>query len=467
LLSTVVVFFFSHEIIRIILLIDIYYFNFDGATGRYLRIIQRSNLEPLNIAEVKVYKAPALATNQTPYEHRYTKPGSNLTSDEYVTGEAHIPCGVCAIVDYEDGNTVEIPRGINVEGMLYFPPTANVELRTPHLYVQGNLKIDAPNDGNKIKVHMINTGHEQSMIPHVENANQCLEVGCSFGEKAVVVAGGKLLFSCYAFSPYSRIVPWLPLPLCHLGTIDIQALPDPSCPTWTFLEAVLDEGTNQVLQVGSKAAECWGRRLGDEVLITDTITLGKPYANLIGTIASADIGAGTVTLSSPPTTHTESNDFGDDVNGHESAGWISTLENDPDFPAEVAWLSRSVTFDADTTIGNTGGQASHCNKGQRRIGGHLIISHTSVEQRIEGAEFLNFGQTGSLGRYVSATFAFVYSGQKCNAFGLLCLLTRTLFLFPMKHTAHSLSPLSRCFGFHCSQESCAFFSPTLCRNSPK
>ena len=83
------------------------------------------------------------------------------------------------------------------------------------------------------------------------------------------------------------------------------------------------------------------------------------------------------------------------------------MENDPDFPAEVAWLSRSVTFDADTTQGYMGGKASHCNIGQRRIGGHLIISHTSVKQRIEGAEFKNFGQTGSLGRYVSATFAFI------------------------------------------------------------
>lgn len=110
-----------------------------------------------------------------------------------------------------------------------------------------------------------------------------------------------------------------------------------------------------------------------------------------------------MTLSSPPTTHTESNDFGD-VNGHEPAGWISTLENDPDFPAEVAWLSRSVTFDADTTQGNTGDKALHCNEEQRRIGGHLIVSHTSVAQRIEGVEFKNFGQTGSLGRYVSATF---------------------------------------------------------------
>jgi len=110
-----------------------------------------------------------------------------------------------------------------------------------------------------------------------------------------------------------------------------------------------------------------------------------------------------VTLSSPPTTHTESNDFGD-VNGQESAGWISTLENDSDFPAEVAWLSRSVTFDADTTQGKIGGRSSHCNVSQRRTGGHLIISHTSVAQRIEGVEFKNFGQSGSLGRYVSATF---------------------------------------------------------------
>eukprot|EP00559_Dactyliosolen_fragilissimus_P007792 CAMPEP_0184861662 /NCGR_PEP_ID=MMETSP0580-20130426/6290_1 /TAXON_ID=1118495 /ORGANISM="Dactyliosolen fragilissimus" /LENGTH=1463 /DNA_ID=CAMNT_0027359231 /DNA_START=285 /DNA_END=4674 /DNA_ORIENTATION=- len=358
---------------------DIYYFNFDGAIGRHLRIIQHSKFnqayEPLNIGEVEVYRAPALATGQTPYEHRYIKPGSNLTS-EYVTGEAHIPCGVCAIVDYTNGDTVEIPRGINVEGMLYFPPTANVELRTPHLYVQGNLKIDAPNDddGNKIKVHMIDTGYEQFMIPHVENEDQCSAVGCNFGKKAVGIAG---------------------------GTLDIQALPDPSCPTWTFLKAVLDEeeGTNQVLEVGSKAAECWGRRLGNEILITDTIGW-KSYASLIGTIASVNIDAGTVTLSSPPTTHTESNekDFSD-FNGQAPAGWISTLANDPDYPAEVAILSSSVTFDADTTQGNAGGRSWHCNVEQRRIGGHMMISHTSAVQRIEGVEFKNFGQSGKLGRY--------------------------------------------------------------------
>lgn len=171
--------------------LDIYDFNFDGAVGRHLRIIQRSKNELLNIAEVKVNKAPALATG-TPYEHKYIKPGNDTTT-EYVTGEAHIPCGVCAVVDYKDGDTVEIPRGINVEGMLYFPPTANVELRTPHVYVQGKLKVDAPNDGNKIKVHMIDTAYEQFMIPHVENAGACSVVGCSFGKKAVGVAGGTSL----------------------------------------------------------------------------------------------------------------------------------------------------------------------------------------------------------------------------------------------------------------------------------
>lgn len=179
-------------IIRV-LLTDIYYFIFDGAIGRRLRIIQRSNNEPLNIVEVKVERGHALATGQTPYEHKYIKPGSDPTS-EYVTGEAHIPCGVCAIVDYTDGETVEIPRGINVEGMLYFPSTANVEVRTPHLYVQGNLKIDAPNDGNRIKVHMIDTEKEQFMIPHVENANQCSALGCSLGKKAVGIAGGTFLY---------------------------------------------------------------------------------------------------------------------------------------------------------------------------------------------------------------------------------------------------------------------------------
>ena len=64
----------QNDIIYYSCTIDIYYFNFAGAVGRYLRIIQRSNNEPLNIAEVKVIKAPALATGQTPYEHRYHTP---------------------------------------------------------------------------------------------------------------------------------------------------------------------------------------------------------------------------------------------------------------------------------------------------------------------------------------------------------------------------------------------------------
>lgn len=359
---------------------DFYDFDFGGTVGRHLRIIQRSKNEPLNIGEVEVLRFKSmLATDNTPYEHKYAKPGNNTENEYYVTGEAHIPCGVCAIVDYQNGETVKIPRGINVEGMLYFPPTANVELRTPHLYVQGTLKIDAPNDGNRIKVHMTDEGmpdYEQPMIPHAENAGACSNAGCNFGTKAVAVAG---------------------------GTLDLRALPDPSCPTWTFLEEVLDEeeGTNQVLKVGREAAECWGRRLGDEILITDTAGL-KSYASLTGTIASVDIEAGTVTLSSPPTMQTHSDEFAD-VNGQEPAGWISTVKNDPEFPAEVAWMSRSVTFDADTTWGGGGHHFWWCNQGQRISGGHMIISHTSgVAQTIEGVEFRNFGQSGSLGRYVSA-----------------------------------------------------------------
>ncbi len=148
-------------------------------------------------------RASALATGETPYEHRYINPGIDLTS-EYVTGEAHIPCGVCAIVDYSNGDTVEIPRGINVEGMLYFPSTANVELRTPHLYVQGNLKIDAPDEGNRIKVHMIDTGHEQFMIPHTENADQCSALGCSFGEKALGIAGGTFVRLILIMNEYAQ-----------------------------------------------------------------------------------------------------------------------------------------------------------------------------------------------------------------------------------------------------------------------
>ena len=110
-----------------------------------------------------------------------------------------------------------------------------------------------------------------------------------------------------------------------------------------------------------------------------------------------DIGAGTITLEEPPKKK----------DGTTSAGPISTLENQPDFPAEVAWLSRSIVFDAETRAVQKGHGYWWCDRDSdpKIEGGHMIISHTpGVAQMIEGVEFKNFGQGGTLGRYVRSVY---------------------------------------------------------------
>jgi hypothetical protein len=65
--------------------------------------------------------------------------------------------------------------------------------------------------------------------------------------------------------------------------------------------------------------------------------------------------------------------------------------SDSSFAAEVALLSRNIVF-----------EGSRESKDGPLQGGHLVIYHTaSIPQIIEGAEFRNFGQQGTLGRYVS------------------------------------------------------------------
>jgi hypothetical protein len=65
----------------------------------------------------------------------------------------------------------------------------------------------------------------------------------------------------------------------------------------------------------------------------------------------------------------------------------TTIIESPDFAVEVALLSRSIVFEGgfDTTS---------------RHGGSFVVMNTpSVVQTIEGVEFKNFGQQGTLGKY--------------------------------------------------------------------
>ena len=57
---------------------------------------------------------------------------TNATS--YPQGmEATIPCGTCAIADLSGGSTLLAHTGIDVQGMLYFPPSTHGTLETAHM----------------------------------------------------------------------------------------------------------------------------------------------------------------------------------------------------------------------------------------------------------------------------------------------------------------------------------------------
>lgn len=67
----------------------------------------------------------------------------------------------------------------------------------------------------------------------------------------------------------------------------------------------------------------------------------------------------------------------------------TTMTDNPDYAVEVALLSRNILFE---------GAADDPNE---LHGAHLIVFHTpDISQTLEGVEFRNFGQQGTLGRYV-------------------------------------------------------------------
>ena len=66
----------------------------------------------------------------------------------------------------------------------------------------------------------------------------------------------------------------------------------------------------------------------------------------------------------------------------------TTMLENPDFAVEVALLARNVVFEGADDDPN------------QLHGAHLIVFHTPlVKQKLEGVEFVNFGQQGNLGRY--------------------------------------------------------------------
>jgi len=142
------------------------------------------------------------------------------------------------------------------------------------------------------------------------------------------------------------------------GQLDIRGVEDIECSSW----GKLADFQNGMIQVSKET--CWN--------VDDTIVFTTPdwkiehsWEAKIVKIENFNI---TVDLPLPAYfTH-------------------ATLKTAPDYAVEVASLSRKIIFEGEDD--------------EDLIGGHMIIYHTpNVIQRIEGAEFVNFGQQGNLGRY--------------------------------------------------------------------
>lgn len=119
------------------------------------------------------------------------------------------------------------------------------------------------------------------------------------------------------------------------------------------------------ISVSSEAATCWGS--GSQILLTSS-TYDQGDAHEL-TVVETDPTAGTITVD-------------------RAIPFTTTERDDPDFPVEVASLTRNFVIEGEL------------DPADELHGGHFIIIHTpSVNQYIGGIEFVNLGQQGSLGRY--------------------------------------------------------------------
>jgi len=161
-----------------------------------------------------------------------------------------IPCGTCAVADL-NGSTLSAPNGLDIEGMLYFPPSASGILEAAHIIVQGVLKIDPPaptsifqsqgRTNGQVKILLNGPDSDVHMTPHVHNAAACMMSGgsCNVGKRPIVVAGGRLDIrgvrdvatdgggseSCPAWVPLRSVVP-PPLGPPNLERIQAEAYND-------------------------------------------------------------------------------------------------------------------------------------------------------------------------------------------------------------------------------------------------
>lgn len=134
------------------------------------------------------------------------------TNDSSILEEVLVvPECECYIVDYTDGEVIELPSGLSINGKLYFPRDANVTLRTTFVWVKGILKIDNPDVGKKVTFSLYgDEEHTYKSFNHdcplcktsSDNSQDPVDGGdggggCNMGSKVIAVVGGRLDINGY------------------------------------------------------------------------------------------------------------------------------------------------------------------------------------------------------------------------------------------------------------------------------
>jgi len=279
-------------------------------------------------------------------------------------GVLTVPCGTCVIVDQNQGEIINLPSGLIVEGMLYIPPIANVTIRTTHVFVMGGIfKADMRTtaSSNRVKFDLYGDDEIEYTTKPEDSVDlpTCVGGGCNFGSKAVAVLGGRL---------------------------EIQAYLE-ECPSWEKLRGIASsDGTFSFdrLIVSQEAVSCWGRP-GTELVLSSPTTKDRDRQIVIVDRVVETDGEMQLQLFSPLKSDT--------INLIQA---MSSIENhDGKFAIEVASLTRPLVFTSSA---------------EELIGGHLQIYWTNTLQHIEGISINNFGQQGNLGRY-PIHFHFGFNGK--------------------------------------------------------
>lgn len=143
------------------------------------------NFSERHLTSTRNFLEPLPCNNGINFETMACTPLSSLLPSPQ---NLQISCGACVEVDITDGSTIELPKGLLISGMLRFPPSANVNIRTTSVLVEGFLKIATPSAGNQVKFTLY--GLDAVTYTSTEIGSRCAG-GCNLGFKPIAVVGGK------------------------------------------------------------------------------------------------------------------------------------------------------------------------------------------------------------------------------------------------------------------------------------